>query len=559
MYPPHQRSITMSLPPDSLDPIPAETARVAHAAFPKGSVAICIRDVLGTIYHDGMFADLYPPEGQPALHPWRLALVTVLQYTENLSDVQAATAVRGRIDWKYALALPLEDAGFDASDLSTFRDRLLAGSAEERLLWALVDACSEQRLIKKRGRVRTDATHVLASVRRLHRLELVGETLRAALEALAVAAPDWLREQLSADRASRYLRRIEESRLPEGEEKRAAWANETGRDGALVLAQVAAPTAPAWLRDLPAVGVLTQVWAQQYEGCGDAVRLRAVEALPSATEQITSPYDTEARYGQKRQLGWVFNKAHTTESCDDEGPQLIVQMTTTPACADDHATLPIIWADLAERDLLPDEHLADRGYVDGPRLVTAETYGMTLVGPVQSDSSWQARQNQGYGAADFTVDWEQQVARCPQGCESVLWSATHDDRREAVIRVRFAAEDCAVCPARARCTRATTAGRSLTLPPREQYEARRAVLAQQDTDAFWEQYAIRAGIEGTISQMDRRTGLRQARYRGQAKTHLQHCAQAAAINVIRLVDYVDEHPRALTRRSHLARLFDQAA
>lgn len=549
----------MSLPPESLDPIPPETARVAHAAFPKGSVAISIRDVLGTIYHDGMFADLYPPEGQPALPPWRLALVTVLQYTENLSDVQAATAVRGRIDWKYALSLELEHAGFDASDLSTFRDRLVAGSAEERLLWALVEACSERGLVKKRGRVRTDATHVLASVRRLHRLELVGETLRAALEALAVAAPDWVRGQLPAPWASRYGRRIEESRLPEGEETRAAWADETGRDGALLLAWVVAADVPAWLRDVPAVQSLQQVWTQQYEGEGEAIRLRVVEALPSATEQITSPYDTEARYGEKRQLGWVGSKAHITETCDDAGPQLIIGVATTPACADDHATLETIWHDLADRDLLPDEHLADMGYVDGPRLVGAAAYGITLVGPVQPDSSWQARQAQGYAAADFTVDWEARVAQCPQGKASVTWAATHDARREAVIRVRFARADCAACPARALCTTATVYGRSLTLAPREQYAARRAALERQTTDTFWEQYADRAGIEGTISQLDRRTGLRQARYRGQAKTHLQHCAEAAAINVIRLVDYFDEHPRALTRRSHLVRLFDDAA
>jgi len=219
----------MSLSPDSLAPIPDDTARIAHASFPKGTLALVLRDVLGTIYHDGMFADLFSSVGQPALAPWRLALVTMLQYAEHLTDRQAAHAVGARIDWKYALALPIEHPGFEFTALTTFRERLVAGGAEERLLWALLEQCQEQGLLRKRGRVRTDSTHVLAAVRSLNRVELVGETLRAALEAVAVAAPDWLRTQVTAAWAERYGRRVEEYRLPEGEEQRQILAVRTPR------------------------------------------------------------------------------------------------------------------------------------------------------------------------------------------------------------------------------------------------------------------------------------------------------------------------------------------
>jgi transposase len=122
----------MSLKPQAISPVPAETARIARAAYPKGNVYMQMRDVLGSIYTDEDFADLFPKDGQPAEAPWRLALVTVLQFVENLSDQQAADAVRGRLDWKYLLGLELTDAGFDASVLCEFRARLIDRHAEER-------------------------------------------------------------------------------------------------------------------------------------------------------------------------------------------------------------------------------------------------------------------------------------------------------------------------------------------------------------------------------------------------------------------------------------------
>src|SRR5258708_9730138 len=182
----------MSLHPMSPERVPAETARIAHAAFPKGSMAMTIRDELGCIYEDEQFMGLYAERGQPALSPWRLAIVCILQFTEGLSDRQAAEAVRGRIDWKYALGLALDDPGFDASVLSEFRERLVAGQAETLLLEVLLERCKQRGWLKAGGKQRSDSTHVLARVRSLSNLECVGETLRAALEDLAALAPEWL-------------------------------------------------------------------------------------------------------------------------------------------------------------------------------------------------------------------------------------------------------------------------------------------------------------------------------------------------------------------------------
>ena len=180
----------MSLHPHLIEPVPEETARVARAAFPKGHPSLTFRDALGTIFQDEDFAALFPVWGQPGLPPWRLALVTIMQFRENLADRQAAEAVRARIDWKYLLSLELTDPGFDFSVLSEFRDRLLAGSAEELLLEKLLERCRVLGLLTAGGQQRTDSTHVLAAVRVLNRLELVAETLRAALNAVATVAPD---------------------------------------------------------------------------------------------------------------------------------------------------------------------------------------------------------------------------------------------------------------------------------------------------------------------------------------------------------------------------------
>src|SRR5215469_2446736 len=168
----------MSLHPHVIESVPAETARVAHAAFPKGHPYLTFRDVLGTIFQDEDFATCFPRDGHPGLPPWRLALVTIMQFRENLADRQAAEAVRARMDLKYLLGLALTDPGFDFSVLSEFRQRLIEHDAEHRLFTLLVAKLSERGYIKKRGIQRTDSTHVLAAVHLFHRAELLGETVR---------------------------------------------------------------------------------------------------------------------------------------------------------------------------------------------------------------------------------------------------------------------------------------------------------------------------------------------------------------------------------------------
>src|ERR671927_1950820 len=260
----------MSLHPESIGEVPVETARVARAAFPRGTVITRLRDEFTSLYEDADFRTLYPARGQPGLTPWRLALVTVFQFLEHLSDRQAADAVRARIDWKYALGLELTDPGFHFSVLTEFRARLVAGKSEHLLLDRMLEHFKARGLVRARGKQRTDSKHVLAAVHDLHLLELVAETLRATLDDLAAVVPDWLRKVAQPVWFKRYGRRIEDYRLPKRREEREALALEVGADGFLLLDALDAPEAPATARAVPMVATLRDVWRGHYarEGGG---------------------------------------------------------------------------------------------------------------------------------------------------------------------------------------------------------------------------------------------------------------------------------------------------
>ncbi len=545
----------MSLKPQMIDPIPSETARVAHLVFPSGAFAMQMRDALGPMYDDQMFADLFPTRGQPAEAPWRLALVTVLQFIEGLSDRQAAQAVRRCIDWKYALSLELTDPGFHFSVLSEFRSRLIAGQAEERLLTAILELFKAGGWLKARGRQRSDSTHVLASIRTLNRLETVGETLRATLNLLAEVAPDWLRSHLTPEWFDRYSHRVEDYRLPQGKEAREEYAKVIGTDGRKLLQALEREEALPWLRELPAVRILKQVWEQQYIIEEDQLRWRKAVELSPAGERIESPYDPDARFGNKRTVTWTGYKTHVTETCDDDTPHLITDVQTTVAHVPDVSMTEPIEQTLASRELLPQEHLLDAGYVDADMLVRSQRdQGIEIIGPVRPDSSWQAQSGHGYDLAHFTVDWEAHRVVCPQGHLNTCWTPHEDAYGNPVISVKFSRTDCRLCPTRSLCTRSAEAPRHVTLRVQTDHEMLQRIRERQATPEWKARYDRRAGIEGTLSQGLRVCDLRQARYVGLAKTHLQHVITAVALNCLRVTAWINGKKRATTRRSRFAAL-----
>jgi transposase len=545
----------MSLHPQAHFSVPEATQRVARAAFPQGTLCLRIADEFGPLYRDDQFADLFPTRGQPADSPARLALASVLQYVEGLSDRQAADAVRGRIDWKYALGLELTDPGFDHTVLSEFRSRLVNGQAEQRLLDTLLDQLKELGLIRERGRQRTDSTHVLAAIRVLNRLERVGETMRAALNELAVFTPGWLQGLAPTEWYPRYGKRVENYHLPKTDVARDELARIIAADGEMLLAAVDAATDQPFLTQLPAVLTLRRVWTEQYTGDPGQLRWREVKDMPSPADLISSPYDPEARYSTKRTLEWVGYKVHLTETCDEEKPHLVVNVATTPATTPDDNMIIEVHESLKQRNMLPREHLVDKGYTDAHVLVESQRdYGVTIIGPVADDPSWHVRSGEGFDKGSFVVDWDREVVTCPAGKASISWLPNTYPQNGVVFEARFARKDCTPCPFRARCTKAEKERRIIGLQAREHHEALQTARRTQTTPEFRLQYAARAGIEGTHEQAIRRCGLRQCRYIGQAKAHLQHILSATALNLMRLSDWWTGTPVAETRCSRFAAL-----
>jgi len=529
-----------------------------------------IRDELGEVYADARFAAAFGVRGRPGISPGQLMMASVLQFSENLTDRQAAEAVRDRMTWKYALGLELEDPGFDASVLSEFRSRLVAGDLTCLALDALLERLAGLGLVRAGGRQRTDSTHVLGAIREMNRLELAGETVRAALEALAVAAPGWLAGVIDESWQQVYGTRIDDLHLPESQAGRRKLMVRYGADGYLLLEQVHGPGAPGWLRELPAVQALRRIWVQQFyrevtDGRQEVRRREKLpegDGLPPGRDRLISPYDLDARYSVKRDHGWGCYKVHFTETCDapqpgpdtDPGrgdrPNLVTAVATTEATVADAAMTTPVHQQLEERHLLPGEHLVDSGYPSAELIIhAARVFGITLVSPVLLDNSAQAGAGAGYDKAAFAFDFDARQATCPQGAASSSWTPCRQHQDEAIV-VSWPTSACTPCPARQLCTSGRR--RQITLRSRELHEALTSARAEQASAQWKARYAARAGVEGTMRQATHVTGIRRARYLGLPKTQLEHNIAAAAINMIRMDAYWTGHPLDRTRSSHLA-------
>jgi len=476
-----------------------------------------IRDQLGEVFPDVEFEPAFGVRGRPGWSPGRLALVTVLQMAEDLTDRQAAEAVRERLSWQYALGLGLDDPGFDHSVLSEFRTRVVEHALEERVLDLLLEALKTQGLVGAGGKQHSDSTHVTSAVRDLNRLELAGESVRACLEALAVTAPDWLGATVElGEWGGRYRARVDSWRLPTSQAKRNDLALAYARDGYALLTACYAPSAPAWLRELPAVDVLRVVLLQNYlradTPTGWEVRRREADTdgLPPGRVRLTSPYDTDARWAAKGDdLFWNGYKVHISETCDTpdptdsgqdnpgaERPNVITNVSTTDATVPDTAMTTPIHTALARRGLLPGEHYLDSGYPSAALVIESlSRWGVTLVTPLLADTSRQARAGAGYDRAGFTLDFDSEQARCPQGKTSTWWNAVTQRGSDAIV-IKFAAGTCRTCPVREQCTRSTSPkyGRQLTVPPRGVYHAHQTARATQNTTDWQARYALRAGV-----------------------------------------------------------------
>ena len=534
----------------SSDNIPEETYRVARAIHAKGNLIMQIRDELEGVFTNEMFANMYPSKGRPSLSPQRLILALILQYISGYTDRQTSAAIRENITWKYALGLELDDTGFDHSVLSEFRDRLIQHEAVDSVFDAILKRLSEKGFLKGKKKQRTDATHILASVRNMNRIEFVGETMRMTLTRIAQVDSIWLGEMISQDWVDRYSQRFNDWHLPKTDNERLELAHQIGADGYNLLERIYEKDCPEHIRIIPEIEIMRQIWVQQFWCEETQVKLRDVKDTPKGANLIKSPFDIEARFTMEdKRKKWLGYKTHFTETCSLDAPRIVTQVTTCCATQGDRTATNSIQKSLCKKGLKPQEHYLDTGYASARTLVGGQAEGIEMITPVQADASWQAKREDAFDIQMFFIDWKNKQAICPCGSASRTWSISHNQTGEDVVHIHFSKKICQACPVKERCTKGQF--RTLQILQQPLYEALVAARTQQETDEFKEKYRIRSGIEGTFSAAIRSSGLRKTPFIGLQKTHL-HCAfSAIALNLKRAINWLNDVPIATTRKSPL--------
>lgn len=421
------------------------------------------------------------------------------------------------------------------------------------LLDRLLERLKEKGLVKARGKTRTDSTHILMNARTLSRLELVAESFRAALDEIAVADPAWLRSVAQPEWFERYAKRIEDYRFPKGKDARRKLILEVAKDGYFLL-DALETKADQNLSQLEQVAIFRQVWEHHFVKEGDTPKLKEGSERTPLKERFNSPYDPEAKHGNKGSKQWEGYKLHITEQCDDDLPHLITHVITTTADVMDMPITLDVHKALKDKALLPAEHLVDSGYVKASHILASQEDGIELIGPMRAPANWQARTEGAFTKDQFSIDWDEQTMTCPNGKKNSVWQEAEDAHGNPVIRIKFRHKDCIRCPERSRCMRSKQGGRATILKPREEHEALAKLRIQQKTEDWQERYNKRAGIEGSFSQGIRAHKLRRSRYRGLSKTSLQHSATACAMNFQRLDDFWCRVEPEQTRISQFMRL-----
>lgn len=518
----------MCLKPKEPWPMPKETYEIGAKILAPDSVYKLVGDELFNQFSEADFADLYPEEGKPGYSPVILGFVSIFQYLEKYPDRQAAEALRMRMDWKYALHLPLDYAGFDFSVLSEFRDRLLKHQAERRIFDRLVEAFHAKGLIKERGKQRTDSMAMLTKVRRLSRLELVVESLRLAVGAVLKKDRTWGEAVIPPDWEERYGERFVMQRHTREEWE--GYDRTVGEDGQWFLARLESEGAPAELKNLPEVQVLKTVWAQQFQQETGKIVYQPSVSYDGHT-QIQSPHDPQARYSKKRIQEWVGGKVQATETDDEGYPHIITDIAGTCSSLTDYEALSPIQDRLAERNCLPLQQYVDSGYMSGPNLEHSQAKTIDLIGPAQAVVSKQTKLPDGITTDQFALDLTNKQATCPAG-----HTIDYYDEQQDKVRFYFPPEVCHPCPLRPRCC---TGKGGRTICVGQTYPLLQQARQRQKTEVFKKDYhKHRSGVEGCLSALARGNGLRVSRYIGHPKRNVQALFGGSAANLKRVARWL---------------------
>lgn len=582
------------LKPTPLGEIPEETQRIGEQLLPVENLMRRIGDEYAELVKDEDFAIMYSNTGQPALSPTRLVFVCLLQAMEHLSDRATVAMVRTRIDWKYALHLPLNYSGFDASVLSEFRDRLVANKAEKLIFDKVLEKMKVEGLLKGRGLQRTDSLSIVGAVRELNRLELVMETMRLALEEVAQKDKPWFLRNIEKIWLERYgewtqAERVVKETGPKAKTETQRLLLQTGQDGFEFLSAIDKEETPSEIGLLGKVQILRQVWKEQYQL---TTQRTVIETVPQCTtsddnkisviddnkdkeivktdielstpesrkeqgivNMIDSPHDPQVRYSQKRGVETTGYKLQLTEVASESEPAIITDIDVVSALSYDGATIADIHQRLLERDLLPQTHLVDMAYVNGQTIVESENRSVELLGPIQLDTSLVARNDEGFSSEHFQIDFDNKQAFCPNGQPAQKWVETTGKNARPVIQLQWRKEICALCPMRSKCTQGENRGRTMKLSRHHSIIAQRR--KEQFTPEFYARYRRRAGVEATLGHLVCYHGARQTPYCGLDKTRYYFLFLATAVNLIRAVAWQSGLRPKRNRVSKLHKLMQQ--
>jgi transposase len=480
-------------------------------------------------YRQRLTAVYTPDNGRPAWDPVRLLGVLVLQFVLRVADRQAAEMVQYDQRWRLALHLRVTDATFDPSLLVVFRNRLVDGTEEGLAFVAVLDYLVEHGWVPKRSRQRLDSTHVRGLLSAMSRLDCVRETIRLLLEDLE--ADDGLPESWAP-----YWERYVESRLDSRARAPALQAKflEAGKDVLEIWKQTAGrgdiEPRDAWV-------LLQRVFLENYELL-PAATIRALRALPPGA--VHNPHEPEAQWSSKsttRDKSWVGYKAQVAETVQDQPravgeptANFLTAMVTQNAPASDKAGLAQEAVEQQSMGLdAPSALYVDGAYISSEALKAAIEEGRELRGPAPASPD----RGKVFTVEAFDVHIEERFAICPAAQRSSNCSRLEEQATGKVVyRVEWSNAVCGACPLRAQCVSAGQDHRTFVVG--EHHTLLQDRRREMQTDAFKKEMRRRNGIEGTISELVRGYGLRQARYRGYTKVRLQNYLIGAACNLRRL-------------------------
>lgn len=512
---------------------------------------IAFVDQAGEIFEAADFTAMYSVLGQSAIHPGLLALATLLQHAEGISDRQASERMDDSLMWKYALRLGINDSGWDPSVYSEFRTRLLESGSAELILDKLLHIAEELELLDT-SKQRTDATHILSAAKMMNRVELLHECVFDCLNELVDEAPDFLIEINRKEWLDRYFSmRPYNYRVPKSDEAKKKLADTIGADAKYIIERIEGSPESERLGRLLSVQILRRVMAEQFDDTEGGPSLKAKDKLGPAGERIATPKDPDATFGAKRGQTWLGSKAHFTETYGADKPHLITNVTTTAAHVNDSLALEEIHENLKSKGHKPQMHLVDSGYVNVPILSAANAKDdIDVMTRITNGHSWQSIAGKGLDISQFVIDFENRSVKCPAGVVSSSWKSKGGD--DGVINVSFPAQSCTICPFKADCTQASS--RKLQFKQKFVFDFLQVYRDRQQTAEFKKEYSKRSGSEGTISQLVRTCNARRSKYFGLKKTHLQNVLSAAAINVLRMGNWMLGIARAETRKARYEKL-----